>query len=51
MEEIKGQIKNQFVDGLRYVKLFGVQRLLLVCFLNILVMVLGVVLFKIFNIK
>lgn len=51
MEETKEQIKMQFVDGWMYVKLFGVKRLLLVCFLNILVLILGVVLFKIFNIK
>ena len=51
MEEIKEQVKTQFVDGWKYVKLFGVKRLVLVCFLHILVLILGVVLFKIFNIK
>ena len=51
MEEIKEQIKMQFVDGWKYVKLFGVKRLVLVCFLQMLVIALAVVLFKIFNIK
>lgn len=48
MAEIKEQIKMQFEDGLMYIKLFGVQRLLLVCFLNILVLILGITLFKFF---
>ena len=51
MEETKEQIKMQFVDGWMYVKLFGVKRLVLLCFLQMLVIGLAVVLFKIFNIK
>ena len=56
MEE---QTKMQLVEGLMYAKLYGKlykqskhsdwKSLLLVCFLNILVLILSVVLFKIFN--
>ena len=59
MAEIKEQVKMQLVDGLMYTKLYGKlykhskhsdwKSLLLVCFLDILVLILSVVLFKIFN--
>lgn len=61
MAEIKEQTRMQFEAGLMSVKLYGKlykqskhsdwKSLLLVCFLNILVLILGVVLFKIFSIK